>query len=114
MKYLLLILPFLSFSQHDGRNLHYIAGAGISIMTGELALSIKDNNAFALSTGIVMGTCAGIAKEQWDKSRGREFDKMDAMTTTWGALNGAIMLRVIIDIREKKREKKYYYHEGLD
>ena len=110
MKYLLLI-PFFSFAQMD-KNIHYLAGAGISIMTGELALSIKDNNAFALSTGIVMGTCAGITKEHWDRSQGREFSNMDAMTTTWGALNGAIMLRVIIDIREKKREKKYYYYEG--
>ena len=38
MKYLLLILPFLSFGQRDGSNLHYIAGAGISIMTGEQQL----------------------------------------------------------------------------
>jgi len=108
MKFILLILPFLSFGQMD-KNYHYLAGAGISIMTGELALSIKDNNAFALSTGIVMGTCAGLAKEQWDRSQGREFDKMDAMVTTWGALNGAIMLRVIIDIREKKRYVKNHY-----
>ena len=107
IKYLLLI-PFFSFGQLD-KNWHYLAGAGISIMSGEIALSIKDNNAIALSTGVVMGTCAGLAKEQWDKSRGREFSNMDALTTTWGALNGAIMLRVIIDIREKKRYVKNHY-----
>lgn len=107
IKYLLLI-PFFSFGQLD-KALHYYAGAGISIMTGEIALEIKDNNAIALSSGVVMGTCAGLAKEHWDKSRGREFSNMDALTTTWGALNGAIMLRVIIDIREKKRYVKNHY-----
>ena len=107
IKYLLLI-PFFSFGQLD-KTLHYYAGMGISVMTGEIALQIKDNNAIALSTGVVMGTCAGIAKEHWDRSRGREFDNMDALTTTWGALNGAIVLRVIIDIREKKRYVNNHY-----
>ena len=107
---LLFIIPLFLFDSLKGqtdyqfdKTLHYFAGMGISVATGEIALQIKDNNAIALSSGFVLGSCAGIAKEVYDRDvRKTHFDINDALTTAWGACNGMIVLRVAIDLREKK------------
>lgn len=119
MRYLTIIL-LCSFGlkgqnwQYD-KTLHYFAGMGISVATGEIALQIKDNNAIALSSGFIIGSCAGVVKEVYDRDvRKTHFDVNDALTTAWGACNGMIVLRVAIDLREKKTYlKNTELYEGL-
>ena len=113
---LLLLIPIFCFSICKSQNwqtdktLHYFAGMGISVATGEITLQIKDNNAIALSSGFVLGSCAGIAKEVYDRDvRKTHFDVNDALTTAWGACNGMIVLRVAIDLREKKTYNRNTY-----
>jgi hypothetical protein len=104
---LLILLPFLCSSQID-KTLHYCAGAGISVMSGSIVYKITDDIPVSLSTGFLLGSMAGYAKEVHDRPN---FDEMDFYTTVWGSANGMIMLRVIIDVKEKKREKKFNYTE---
>lgn len=106
MKYLLLILPFLSFGQYD-KELHYGCGLLISIATGEVVYRLTDNNAMSLSTGILLGAGAGYGKEKYDQDiSGKTFDLGDFGATCKGAVDGAIVLRVRIDIGEKKQKRK--------
>lgn len=109
MKFLLFILiPLISFSNDRDKYLHYGAGLGISIVTGKIVYEITDNNALSLSTGIFFGGLSGYGKEHYDRGiRKTYFSNEDALTTMWGALNGAIILRVHIDIKEKKHRKKH-------
>ena len=116
---LIFLIPLFFFASLKGqidKTLHYFAGMGICVATGEVALQIKDNNAIALSSGLVVGSCAGIAKEVYDREvKKTSFDKMDALTTGWGALNGMIVLRVAIDLREKKTYlKNTELYEGFN
>lgn len=105
MKYLLLILPFLSFGQYD-KELHYGCGLFISVASGEVVYQLTDNNAMALSAGFAIGTGAGFAKEEADAISGKPKSKADILTTAWGASHGAICLRVRIDIGEKRRQRR--------
>lgn len=117
MRFLLPILfPFLLKGQIPSDVKHVYAGVGISVATGVITYNLTEGRWLeSMGVGLATGVVAGLAKEYiWDKEMKRgTFNKMDILSTNWGALIGTVSLCVVFDTKEKKKRKKFKYYESL-
>jgi len=82
MRYLFLIIPFLSFGQQD-KVKHFLAGSAISSTTYSVVYLQTHNPKKAFWFGIASGVAAGIAKEIYDPV----FDPKDLAATAAGSFS---------------------------
>ena len=103
---ILILLPLFSFSQIDDKVLHNYAGAGASIIGGYAIYKITNKPALGYAGGFALGVLAGIVKERYDKSQGREFSNLDLQATAWGSAIGTVVLIIPIKHNRKKKYKQ--------
>lgn len=87
MKYLFLLLPFLSFSQKD-KVLHFAAGSIITTSVYHFSYQRTHNHPKSLLLGLSAGLLAGVAKEVYDPV----FDDKDLIATVAGSLSVSITI----------------------
>lgn len=86
---------------------HFYAGFTIAVGSAEIINQIIDRPGLSSFIGSVIGTGAGIFKEEViDKRMHRGvYSKSDMAMTTWGSICGGMVVRVHFDLQIKKRNK---------
>jgi uncharacterized protein YfiM (DUF2279 family) len=89
----------------DDKTLHFYAGATLSMVGAEVANQIIDRPALSALIGAAFAASIGYAKEAlYDRYlKHGVYSVQDMLMTGWGGLCGAIAIRVVFDIKEKKR-----------
>ena len=87
---------------------HFYAGFGIAIITGELTNQIIDRPGISAVIGGGFGILAGILKETiHDRLMNRGiYSNQDMVMTGWGAVCGAMVIRVKFDLCNKRKIEK--------
>ena len=108
MKYKLLIIllfPLLSYGQiATDKKLHFVAGAGISLVTYATVYSITKNRQKAKIYSVASAIFVGLAKELIDENRYNGFDSVDLLATTLGGLT----ITYSIDLLAKRKKKTIF------
>lgn len=96
------------FEKIDDKTLHFYAGATLAMISAEIINQIIDRPALSALIGAAFAASVGYAKEAfYDRYLKRGvYSIQDMLMTGWGGLCGAIAIRVIFDIKEKKRSNE--------
>lgn len=125
MKTIILLLLSVSLSAQplrihfekdtEGTAKHVWAGIGVNVAVGTLVYAKTKNTTLSCISGFLAGIAAGIIKEAvWDKRFGYGVcSNNDAYSTFWGSAVGFPILRVGIDVYERKQFKNEGYFENL-
>lgn len=112
MKYVLIILLFLAMNVSSQIKMkddtkHFYSGFVIAVGSAEVINQIIERPALSSFIGSLIGTGAGIFKEEvYDKRMHRGvYSKSDMAMTTWGSICGGMVVRVHFDLQIKKRNK---------
>jgi len=97
---LLLLIPFLSFSQQDKVN-HFLAGSTISSVTYSVVYLKTKNPKKAFWFGLASGVAAGVAKEIYDPV----FDPKDLAATAAGSFS----VSFTITLFQPSRASRYHH-----
>lgn len=94
--------------------LHFYAGAGTAVVVSTSLNHYINRPTVSCLTGIATGVAVGAAKEYiWDGyfHLGVK-NNLDFFTTSFGAVQGGMAGRVIIDLKEQKRELQVDYFDS--
>lgn len=109
LKYVVIFLFMMNSlcAQIKDDTMHFYAGFTISVLTAEVTNQLIDRPVISCLVGTSLGVTAGILKENiWDRQMKRGvYSKHDAFMTSWGALCGALVVRVHFDIQDKKKHQ---------
>jgi hypothetical protein len=105
---IILLLAFGMRAQEMDKTKHFYAGFGITMISGSIIHHYTDKPTLVCLGGIGIGMLSGLSKEYiWDRKMGKGvFSKEDYLMTGWGAICSGLVLRCIIDIKERRSVKK--------
>lgn len=125
MKKLLILIPFLSFGQtskwitelenstEKNKAAHYWASSiGVVVIGTSINYYIDDPGVSSLRAGVVMFGIGELKESVWDGAMGKGVKSGgDRFMNGVGCVAGMMKCRVVIDIRESKKDKlnKEYY-----
>jgi len=94
---LMILISTITFSQNNGYDQHFYAGAGISAVTSGVTYSITHKKTLSVIIGTGAGILANALKEYvYDKNGGGVVNDKDFLYGSLGSLSAGITFRIII------------------